>query len=68
MSSHDIKSSTHLAPSLDRIDEQTAKIEEALPFRVYSDHGPLKRKPQIEDFVFFAAAQRAAEREEDGVT
>lgn len=27
-----------------------------------------KRKPTIEDWVFFAAAQRVAEKEEDGLT
>jgi hypothetical protein len=67
MPPQDIKTLGELAPSISRIYEQTDKIEEALPSRTNSDPGGLKHKPLIEDFVFFAAAQRAADREEDGV-
>jgi hypothetical protein len=66
MSSHDIKSLAQLAPSLEGIEEQKVKIEEASPSSTYSDLGALSHKPQLEDFVFFATAQRAAERKEDG--
>jgi hypothetical protein len=68
MSSLDFKGLGHLAPDVERINEQTEKIEEALPYHTYGELGALKHKPQIEDFVFFAAAQRAAEREQDGIT
>jgi hypothetical protein len=64
----DNKSLGHLAPSAGRVLEQTEKIEEALPSNPSIDLGGSKSRPRIEDFVFFAAAQRAAERWEDGIT
>jgi hypothetical protein len=68
MALHDIKSLAELAPSLERVEEQKLKSEEVSPSRTYSDPGASTRKPQLEDFVFFASAQRSAERKEDGTT
>jgi hypothetical protein len=67
MSPSALNSLGQLAPSLHRLHEQTEKIEEVLPSHNSSELETVKRKPRIEDFVFFAAAQRIAEREEDGV-
>jgi hypothetical protein len=69
MSSHDIKSLAQLAPSLEGLEEQNVKIEKASASPTTSiDLGALSQNPQLEDFVFFASAQRAAERKEDGAT
>ena len=68
MASLSIKRLGQLAPDLQRRNEQTEKIEEALPSQTSSDVGSLRVKPRLEDFVFFAAAQREAEREADGIT
>jgi hypothetical protein len=45
------------------LDEQTAKVESG-----YSavSRGAYHRKPLIEDYVFYAELQRAAEKSEDG--
>jgi hypothetical protein len=55
-----------LAPEPKEPYEQTDKIETGIPSVNYKELVTDKRKPALEDFVFFAAAQRAAEREEDG--
>jgi hypothetical protein len=52
------------------LDEKTCKTESGLASENFRDPSVAieKHKPRLEDFIFFAAAQRAAEREEDKKT
>ena len=67
MDSSGVQKLGQLAPDPARIHEQTEKIEEGLQSNLFGNLDAVKQKPKFEDFVFFAAAQRAADREEDGV-
>lgn len=66
MSLNDVKSPAQFASNIDQLEEQNVKSKEIFPSSTYNDFGALSHKPQLEDFVFFATAQRAAERKEDG--
>ena len=55
-----------LAPEPKELIEQTDKIETGLPLEDAILQSAEKRKPLLEDFIFFAAAQREADRDEDG--
>ena len=57
-----------LAPEPMHLNDQTEKIERAISIDIYREAGSKKRKPTIADFIFFAAAQRAADRVLDGST
>lgn len=67
MDSSGVKNLGQFAPDPMRIHEQTEKVEEGLQSNIFGNLDAVKKIPKFEDFVFFAAAQRAADREEDRV-
>ena len=58
---------SQLAPDEQRVHEQTEKIEEGLSPKSQDDGRLRQRKLVLEDYVFFAEAQRASDREYNGI-